>query len=145
MDTANKRKILDIKETLDHFPSYKVVPRDPKLWSKYLRDLRKNLLSMTQVEFWGLLNVKTVTGAKYESIYGGNSSRQMPEKLMVRTMQLLDLHWSPLRRYRTEDPDTGEITLTNEGSEVLDLLDSHNISNEDLKALIKLHQYYTNR
>lgn len=128
---------------LDKFPKYKTVPRNPALWAGYLKDLRKNVLGLTQQEFWNdMQGINKITGSKYENLGGTSLSRRFPEVKMQELLELLNLNWEKRRRFFEQT--TGGIPTANaEARKILDLIEHHKMTFSDFEKLLAMHLYYT--
>lgn len=128
---------------LDKFPKYKTVPRNPDLWAGYLRDLRRNILGLTQQEFWNdMQGINKITGSKYENLGGTLLSRRFPEVKMQELMELLGLSWEKRSRF-FEQTAKGTPTANAEARKILDLIEHHKMTFSDFEKLLAMHLYYT--
>lgn len=134
---------LQCRRTLDKLPQYKTVPRNPALWARYLKDLRKNVFNMTQETFWvEMLGINKITGSKYESLGSGLLSRRFPEQKMQELHDLLGLKWEKRERF-FETGRNGIVTANAEARKILDLIEHHKMTFDDFEKLLMLHLYYT--
>lgn len=136
-------KVLELNKILDNLPKSRVVPRAPEFWPDYIRHLRKNVLGLTQDEFWPMLfGVNKVTGAKYESNASGNLSRKLPLKTMKQIMETLGLVWASNQRFGVYDEKSNSYKLSDEGRKVLEIVEQNSLELDDLIALVELHKHY---
>lgn len=139
---SNTALALKCRSILDKLPQYKTVPRNPALWARYLKDLRQNVLGLTQQEFWvDLQGVNKITGSKYESLGSGLLSRRYPEQKMQELHDLLGLRWEKRHRF-FDTSENGIPTANAEARKILDLIEHHKMTFDDFEKLLALHLYY---
>lgn len=107
----------------------KPIPKDERQWWRYLSELRE-VLNMTQHEFWPLFTVNPHTGSKYEAAPDRAQRRTCPQAVMYTVGTVLGLKWE-VASFKAQ-------TLPTEDANNLRLLYDNNVTHQELQMLIEI-------